>query len=129
MWKLYAKRTIRILLATGGSRHKKPAAGKRSRVKKSEALPVHPWSKQRRWDCGSLRGAQIFSSRLAGPAICNDFKRNLLPFVEGIHAGAFNGADMNEDILAALVRLNESEALLAVKPLHSSRRHGDRPLR
>jgi hypothetical protein len=33
--------------ATGGSRRKKPAAGERSRVQRSEALPVHPWSKQR----------------------------------------------------------------------------------
>ena len=69
-----------------------------------------------------LRGAQIFRSRFASPAVCNDFKGNLLALVEGAHAGAFDGADMNEDILAALVRLNEAETLLVVKPLHSSRR-------
>jgi hypothetical protein len=74
--------------------------------------------------CGSLRGAQIFCGRLAGAAVCNDFERKLLPLVEGAHAGAFNGADMNEDILASLVGLNETKSLLAVKPLHSSRIHG-----
>jgi hypothetical protein len=31
---------------------------------------------------------------------------------------------MNKNILASLVRLNETETLLAVKPLHSSRSHG-----
>jgi hypothetical protein len=30
---------------------------------------------------------------------------------------------MNEGILAAVVRRNEAEALLEIKPLHGSRRH------
>src|SRR6516165_11426644 len=33
---------------------------------------------------------------------------------------AFNRADMNKDVTAAVGELNEAEALLAVKPLHSS---------
>ena len=88
----------------------KPVAGR-----EPEALPVHPWSKQHGDDCGSLRGAQIFRGRFASPAVCNDFKRNLLPLVEGTHTGAFDCADMNENIWASLVRLNEAETLLAVK--------------
>src|SRR6185295_10655850 len=100
-----------------------PRPVNQSRVTKPEALPVHPWSKRHGADCGGLRGAQIFRSRFTGPAVCNDFKGNLLSLVEGAHAGAFDCADMNEDILASLVRLNEAETLLAVKPLHSSRVH------
>jgi hypothetical protein len=80
--------------------------------------------KQHGADCGRLRGAQILRGRFASPAVCNDIKGNLLSLVEGAHAGAFNGADMNENILVSLVRLNEAETLLAVKPLHSSRIHG-----
>src|SRR5579872_6735800 len=75
-------------------------------------------------NCRSLHRAQIVRSRFAGPAVCNDFKRHLLTLVEGAHAGAFDGADMNENVLAAVVRLNEAETLLAVKPLHSSQAHG-----
>jgi hypothetical protein len=104
---------------------KNSAAGKPgAESRKPKALPVHPWSKQHGVDCGSLRGAQIFRGRFAGPAICNDVKGNLLSLVEGTHAGAFDSADMNENIWASLVRLNKAETLLAVKPLHSSRIHG-----
>jgi hypothetical protein len=35
---------------------------------------------------------------------------------------------MNEDVVAAVGGLNEAEALLAVKPLHSSCIHGECPL-
>src|SRR5438477_9909495 len=48
-----------------------------------------------------LRGAQILSSRLASPAVCNDVEADRLPLVEGAHAGAFDRADMNEDIFVA----------------------------
>jgi hypothetical protein len=37
-----------------------------------------------------------------------------------MHTCALNRADVDEDILAAVVWLNEAEALLAVKPLHGS---------
>src|SRR5215207_3888279 len=71
-----------------------------------------------------LRDAQILSSRLPSPAICNDLEGDLLPLVERAHAGAFDRADMNEDILVAALRLNEAKAFLGVKPLHSSLVHG-----
>jgi hypothetical protein len=54
-----------------------------------------------------LRGAQILSSRLTSPAVCNDVEGDLLPLVEGAHARAFDRADMNEDILVAALGLNE----------------------
>ena len=40
---------------------------------------------------------------------------------------AFNRADMNKDVTAAVGELNEAEALLAVKPLHSSCIHRECP--
>src|SRR6267378_8400477 len=80
---------------------------------------------QKHWRCSQrLGGAQIFRGRFASPAIRDDFERNLLPLVEGAHPCTFDRADMDEDILAALVRLNKAKTLLVVKPLHCSRSHG-----
>src|SRR6185295_4557902 len=41
-----------------------------------------------------------------------------------LDAGALDGADMDEHVLAAVIRLDEAEALGAVEPLHCSRSHG-----
>jgi len=46
-----------------------------------------------------------------------------LSLIEPMHPCAFDSADVHEDILAAVIRLDESEALLAVEPLHGSLRH------
>ena len=83
---------------------------------KPQALPVHPWSEQHGPSRSRSGGAQIFSGRFAGPAVGDDVKADFLPLIEGAHAGAFNRADMNEDVIAAVGGLNEAEALLAVKP-------------
>ncbi len=42
------------------------------------------------WPSCRLRGAQILSSRLTSPAVCNDVEGDLLPLVEGAHACAFS---------------------------------------
>ena|SRR5215467_890615 len=67
--------------------------------------------------------AQIPSRGLAGSSVGNNVKRDLLSLVEAVHPGAFDRADVHEDILAAVIWLDESEALLAVEPLHGSFRH------
>src|SRR5256885_7676390 len=71
-----------------------------------------------------LGGAKILSGGLAGFAVRGRVEGDLLPFVECAQARAFDRADVHEDILAAVFRLNETEALLTVKPLHGSRVHG-----
>src|ERR1051326_5126866 len=68
-------------------------------------------------------GAQIVRRRLAGPAVGDDLVSDLLSLVEGVHAGAFDRADVHEYVLAAIIGLDESEALLAVEPFHSALRH------
>jgi hypothetical protein len=75
------------------------------------------------WRC-RLGGAQILSGGLAGSAVRDHVEGDLLPFVERAQARAFDRADVHEDILAAGFRLNETEALLIVKPLHGSLVHG-----
>src|SRR6185312_7671833 len=101
-----------------------PATGNQPRGSEPQTLPVHPWS--RRYGHRRCRsdGAQIVRRGFAGPAIGDNFEGDLLPLVKSRHSGAFDRTDMHEDILAAIVRLNEAEALLAVKPLYGSRRHG-----
>jgi len=40
-----------------------------------------------------------------------------------MHSGTLNCADVHKDVLAAVIRLNEAKALLAVEPFHGSLTH------
>ena len=73
-------------------------------------LPVHRGS----------GGAQVLCRGLAGLAIGNNLERDFLSLVEAVHPGAFDRADVDKNVLAAIIRLDEAEALLAVKPFHGS---------
>jgi ribosomal protein S21 len=66
---------------------------------------------------------QIVRRELACPSIGNNVESDLLSLVEGTHASAFDRADVHENILAAVVRLDKAEALLIVEELHGSSRH------
>src|SRR5215813_9037065 len=68
---------------------------------------------------------QIASRGLA-PFLLN-LVADRLALVEGADAGTFHRADMDEHVLAPVIRLNETEALLRIEPLHFSRRH-DKPI-
>jgi len=68
-------------------------------------------------------GLEVVRRGLASLSICNKVKSNLLSLVEAVETGALNGADVHEDILAAIVRLDEAKAFLAVEPLYGSLRH------
>ena len=50
-------------------------------------------------------------------------KAQLLAFVQRTHAGALDRRDVHEHILAAVIRLDEAEALLGVEPLNCSDCH------
>lgn len=67
-----------------------------------------------------LIDAQVFSAGLAAHAVGLGLERNLLTLVEGAKTSTFDGADMNEDVLPAIVGLNEAEALSRVEPLNCS---------
>jgi hypothetical protein len=73
----------------------------------------------------ALGGAQIVSGRLASAAVRDDVEGDGLALIEGAHAGAFDCADMNEDVLIAVFRLNEAKTFLAVEPLHGALVHGN----
>jgi len=66
---------------------------------------------------------QIVRRRFAGPAIKYHLEGDLLSFVEAMHPGAFDSTDVHEHILAAVIRLDEAEAFLAIKPFYRTLRH------
>jgi hypothetical protein len=62
-------------------------------------------------------GAQILGRGLARLSISNNLVRDPLSLVESLQPCAFARADVHEDVLAAVIRLDESEALLAIEPV------------
>jgi hypothetical protein len=68
-------------------------------------------------------GSQIVRGRLAAPAIGDNVKGHFLTLVEAPQTSALYGADMNENVIAALIRLDEAKAFLAVEPFHGSGLH------
>jgi hypothetical protein len=52
-----------------------------------------------------------------------DLVAHLLAFAQIAQTGALDGADMNENVRAAVIRLDEAEALLTIKPFHGSGSH------
>jgi hypothetical protein len=70
--------------------------------------------------CHRSEGAQIFGRGLARLSISNNLVRDPLPLVESLRPCAFDRANVHEDVLAAVIGLDESEALLAIEPLHGS---------
>jgi hypothetical protein len=100
-----------------------PANGGPDAGSEPKRLAVHPWS--RRHGCRRCRsdGAEVVRRGFACLAIGYNFVRDLLSLVEAVHPGAFDGADVNENILTAVIRLDEAKSFLAVEPLHGSLRH------
>ncbi len=107
------------------------ASEKKSRVKS----PVHPWST---WKSAGLaagfatRGKkasghdfQLFGRHLAALAVRNEFEGNFVTLAQLVETRALYGADVNEGILAAVVRRNEAKAFFGIKPLDGSLRHGN----
>src|SRR5439155_10835696 len=66
---------------------------------------------------------QVFRAYLAPHLVGLEFELNFLTFSQSAEAGTLDGRDVHEHILAAIARLNETETLLTVEPLHCSRSH------
>lgn len=65
-----------------------------------------------------------FPSRsLPAAPIVNDVVAQLLTLTEVTHASLLDCGDVDENVLSTIVRLNETEALLGVKPLYCSIKH------
>src|SRR5215813_1646000 len=62
------------------------------------------------------------------PAVLFDLILDVLPFVERAQSCALDCGDMDEHVLAATLRLNESIALGRIEPLHRAARHCRSPI-
>jgi hypothetical protein len=70
-----------------------------------------------------LDGAQIVGRRLAGSTVGADLEGHFLSLIEALHSSALDRADMDENVLASIFRLNKAETLLAIEPLYGSYAH------
>jgi len=70
-----------------------------------------------------LAHAKVLGAGLAAHAVGLCFERELLALIERAQTGAFDGADMNENVISAVVGLNEAEAFGCVEPLNCSGSH------
>lgn len=68
---------------------------------------------------------QLIGRLLAGPFVLGELVADLLTFVQIADTSAFYSADMDENILTAIVRLNEAKAFLRIKPFYGAGAHGD----
>eukprot|EP01037_Dinobryon_pediforme_P019422 gene19424-19841_t len=64
---------------------------------------------------------QIVDRHLAALAVRDEIETNLLAFAQIAETGTLHSADVHEGIVAAVVRSDEAEALLGVKPLNDFR--------
>ena len=70
-----------------------------------------------------LQGSQVFSARLSSLWISLSLERYLLPFGQSMKARTLDCTDVNKYVGPTIVRLNKTEAFLAVEPLHNTRCH------
>ena len=85
-------------------------------------MPVHPWSKE---SSHRLYGLQVASRHLARFVVALEVKTNLLSFNDFAHSGALDGRDVDEGVSAAVVRLDEAEALGGIKPFNCASGHNE----
>src|ERR1700683_2396171 len=70
-----------------------------------------------------LGDLQVARRRATGALVSDDLVGDLLPFVELAEPRALNGADVDEYVLAAVIRLDETKAFRCVEPFDGSRSH------
>jgi hypothetical protein len=67
--------------------------------------------------------AEAAGRGLAGAAVLLDLEVDLLTFNEVRHASAFDSGDVDENVRAAIVRLDEAETLGSIEPLYGTSCH------
>jgi hypothetical protein len=71
-----------------------------------------------------LLDLKIIGRRSAAALVDDELVADLLAFSEIAEARALDGADMDENVVSAGVRLNEAEALLRIEPFNGASLHG-----
>ena len=70
----------------------------------------------------SVEDDQVFRRGFAA-LTGHEFVFDLLPFVESRQSRTFDGGNVDEGVLGAVARLDESKTLDRVEPLYSTSRH------
>jgi hypothetical protein len=70
-----------------------------------------------------LRGLDVADRELAGAAVFLDVERDLLALHQTAHSSALERGGMNENVFAAVIRLDEAEAFLVVIKLYDAGIH------
>ena len=73
--------------------------------------------------CGALRQLDRADGDLAAARIVLGVELHLLAFAKALDASALQCGGMNEDVLAAIIRLDETKAFLAIVELDGARSH------
>ena len=73
-----------------------------------------------------LGGLQIAGRHFARLVVALHLEADLLAFDEFAHSGALDGRDVDERIGAAIVGLDEAEALGGIKPFNGASGHDER---
>ena len=71
----------------------------------------------------ALIDAKVLGAGLAAHGVLLRFERDLLAFIERAQTRTFDGADVNENVGAAIIGLNEAKTLGRVEPLNCSGSH------
>ena len=69
--------------------------------------------------------AELACGHLARLVVALEFEADLLTFYDLAHAGAFDGGNVDEHVLAAVVRLDEAEALGGIEPFNCASGHNE----
>src|SRR5207302_226319 len=103
-----------------------PASGMHPVISESQKGPTL-WGVGPAQPNESLDVLQIRGGKLA--ALAHHIEAELLPLIEAAHPGALDCGDVDEHVLPAIVRLDESKALLRIEKLHSTLSHIWPPLK
>ena len=73
---------------------------------------------------GSL-GAKLIGRHLARALVLHELEGDLLTFAQIAHASALDGADVDENVLSAIIRLDETKTLGRIEPLDCTDAHNE----
>jgi hypothetical protein len=73
----------------------------------------------------SLRGLEVLGGALAVACVLHDVEADLLAFDQGLHSGAFDGRDVDENVRLAVAQLDKAKTFGRIEELDGSRIHGD----
>jgi hypothetical protein len=83
-----------------------------------------PVATESRRDQGASDFLELIGGGLAAALVLRDLVAHLLAFAQIAQTGALDRADMNENVrAAAIVRLDEADALLTIEPFHDASSH------